>query len=1330
MDPQIFERRFISDDTSLFFADDVDDDDDDYDDDVDMDTSSSLASDAPSHSSSSSSSSSIAALVAAPMPALVMRRAGPGLAAVGAGVNERWEDVPLSHVERMPAVWPLDTAIVLNIERTALLPFSTMWGHFNLQSPDRVAQKCLLFLFAKAASSVLPSTPALRRNNNNNNNANPDSGGGDGSGGGEAVPRSSTDAPDLLRENGYFRYVCNDGIRRCLPKVSVILELLTDESGECRGWRFFFIGHDPTFNISNVAYKTIIDTGLNHMHQRRRAREGCNASVNSAECYRTLRLPLHFIKIAQDYFSSCPSDANPFFNDDRRSNWGANPCFADAHHPFNPQTIFSIENAMSVRVDEEVCVAQRTLSNYVYAQDPHGNVTDLRFPRASRVWKMTLADCIPAFLHSLAIPHILHVPLGMLPPPPLMRHPAADQPLPQLEDVLPDVGDDDSHHAADDLSVMPVEQRLNIHALQAPPGGGGGGGGVQAAGRVRYVGHASEEGVVVDRSFLLVMRLRNCPENGGIRLLYQQAINMAIDDPNRPLVMTEYRRQNIAWKQRRVKDLWGDLRSCDCGAAKISPVVKQGISFFKALPEIDLYPERNQFCYKMSPYFNMRVHIHDVQMRVHRFKSGMHARRMWQLLIARTSALTYSFELHINWIFTGKKAVGKSYLFKCLRNHCFPGSTDMASRMTRLAFTTDEDWNDVCLIIDEAEGHLLGVDERGNPVSGDEIWKGRLTNNVVRTVRCAMVKITDEAGEETTCAKRVTSTSRCMGNCLMTTNINLDPENPLISRFVYDIVTPDPAEGSHNVADIAYPLKGETDLVFNNTIFHEDQVLHVYEMLVEKAIEAGVLEDVNTDIAGIHFRRIFERLHNKHGMPKVDVRVYGQLLGICRIAAIKHAIYIVYCTELSKWRRDPTTGHFRRFDPLSLLDVERYLVVTEEIVADILTLCQDIFIPLRYQRLIDVCNQFYDHAVPSYRKIRLANGQVTDDRNYIQFGQTSVEAFLDSIADATAHKISSGLAKQLVSQLQKEHVCVTDANDGAHSQIRIAIVRIDPDPDIGPQARRISIALERLNFSFRGDALEECLLYSLQYRGCRARRIITSLKHTKIIRRRGSSGGGGGAESIKQYPNLLHSLDIQEKPNVLLFFDNQLSLTKSDYALRNRTYSQVQTSNNQMQTPIIPIIGDLEEQVFRAHWNLIGAPFHPDYLPWNISKLIWNYRRAHAELYGNFEIFSHYPEEAVVAEDAVRAKKRETRQMMRAQEESPSSSGGGGDNSSQEQQQQNLQRISYAEFSGSSLAGEEDASAPGPFQQVMSTPINPVAVSSDMIRIQNVLSQFIRPSAN
>ncbi len=43
------------------------------------------------------------------------------------------------------------------------------------------------------------------------------------------------------------------------------------------------------------------------------------------------------------------------------------------------------------------------------------------------------------------------------------------------------------------------------------------------------------------------------------------------------------------------------------------------------------------------------------------------------------------------------------------------------------------------------------------------------------------------------------------------------------------------------------------------------------------------------------------------------------------------------------------------FEPVCLLDTERCLVVTEEIVTDVLSLFQNTFVPLRSQMLINAC---------------------------------------------------------------------------------------------------------------------------------------------------------------------------------------------------------------------------------------------------------------------------------------------------------------------------------------------------------------------------------------
>ena len=1160
--------------------------------------------------------------------------------------DAQWENLRACQVHRIPANWPINNVICMNIEKQALETNATQWGAFNLIREDRADQKKLLFLMARAVSSVVEI-------------------------------RNPSESLNPMTSNGYFRCADNQNRSICIPRVSVFLEALVDENGRSSGWRFFFVQHDPTFDIPKSMYRIVANNGrrsedaTNRSSSRKRGRNGARVSVQKANCYRSISQKDLYISACRRYLGTTQENNNPFTSEALRT---ANPCFYMENHPFSPTKIFGLERTMTVRT-QYVCDAQKNLVSY---RPEDGGLT---FPKPPLVWNIPLFSCIPERLHKLPIPRVPSpAPVGVVAP---TVPPVAD------DDDEMDPGDDSSRHAIQDRLELaesdelptpePTEEdldRMGRHYWQ----------GSQSSGAFLDVQTgkpvSSFEQGIIDRSFLLQLRKKNEPEKDRIRSKYYRAKDLPATDPQRSQLMAEYQKEMSAWKEASIKEWWDNMEYCDSDAGKISSVVKSGISFFRHIHPQYLYPERNMTARNLSTYGNMRLWTHESMKRVYRFPNGRVARRFYQLLLARTSALTFSYGLHINILADGKSGLGKSYVLESLVKECFPDSCDVATRVTKNAFNTGQDYNDRCLIIHEAPPHVIGIDERGNITIGDENIKDRLTSNVSKTYMCQLIK-DPETGEVT--RNRILSFARCMGNMIVSTNARPPPsDHPLMQRFLRDIVMKDYGDSKFEVADIALALEGEEDVEMNMLVTRENQVLHVYEMLVEKAIEAGVLDDINGNIAIIHFRQIFNRLHKEHGMPKVSVRLRDQMYKLARIAAIKHAIHITYCTEISAWR-ETGEGATRPFDPLSLLEVERYLVITEEIVGDILALFEDTFVPIRCQDFMLACKTLIgDPQNPPWRLVK-SGDDTEEDMNYVQFSYGSVSSFCEHISDRSGQKLSADHVDRILRQLRKDFLEIKDQNEGPNkgNRKRIAVALIEEEPEKGKRARRVSIAKQRLDHAFHDDALKESIQYALCYTGCKPRRIITSLCHKQVM-----NLGKPGKSITRRFSDILGCIDVvdpNETPGMtgrILTFKNHMSFTTMDYATSyNRVRTGPKRTKLSMESPSISIIGDLEKITFAAHWCYIGGKYNPYSFPWEIEKLIWLHRTQNRNVYGGLIHLEDYPGDAVDSELHRARKLTETMALIRQLEDD--------DFMDEESARKALLDSCYARFSGAYTGKKE-----------------------------------------
>lgn len=694
----------------------------------------------------------------------------------------------------------------------------------------------------------------------------------------------------------------------------------------------------------------------------------------------------------------------------------------------------------------------------------------------------------------------------------------------------------------------------------------------------------------------------------------------------------EYKRELAKRKIGWIKNWWDKMQEKD--KSILVPVQKAVWKIMETHPD-HLWPEQNQWLENMSIYANFRCYDHRQYYKLFLLKShglGLYIRR---LTISAKDCHRYGWDDRVNYLIDGSPGTSKSWGFKVLITLSLEGTVVQMTTFSPQAFNTNTPTGDAIMVIHEAPGWSIGVNSKGQKeqdIQGLSYLKDRLTSSMASTWTCVI-----KNGEKI----RIETLTRAMMPLYMCTNIPIpDAEYPIIQRFLTE-QSSNKMDGNHSLADLAVVTAEEVNsyplMVYSN----EKHIVHALLILVEKAIEASVIQDVNTNACPIHFRRIFHRLEEKYNVKTPNSRTLTALAKCCRSTAIESRLYEVYLVENSVWRyRMNKQGRFYKsqapFDPLSILDVEAGLVVTEEHIADTLTLFQDIFMPTLLELVIQ---HFYPvfgvnptTNIPNHPKsysstFSYETFKTEMDLNYVCVKMPSREKFAEVVSLISNQRVTRMNVENAVNKLLSDRVSGKDFNspiydvkaprdkDGNYPIIGYKpLTRSIPSMVINtvPHKNEIYINMSLLRMAQRcpKDALKECIEYSFSYDKAKERTIITSLLCTV------------GKDS---YPEILDVIRIKPDPTNLLSYtryhninalDEMTLFNRQDPTMNFEMLSESSTSH------ISFFQGSVDEINYEAQWNASAAKYYPDDIPKvelfrndapinpeEIKKSVWEYRK-------------------------------------------------------------------------------------------------------------------------
>tara|TARA_B110000008_G_C16978876_1_gene567481 strand:+ start:6728 stop:9808 length:3081 start_codon:yes stop_codon:yes gene_type:complete len=383
-------------------------------------------------------------------------------------------------------------------------------------------------------------------------------------------------------------------------------------------------------------------------------------------------------------------------------------------------------------------------------------------------------------------------------------------------------------------------------------------------------------------------------------------------------------------------------------------------------------------------------------------------RMMFLIHHARYDAFRRDFGLHFNCFQAGESACSKSFLFDQMTKMSIPSTVEVLTYQTGKADAVDGNRNDITTVCHEAPPGMFRTAKNPNADSSQEaMFKEKLTSQRVT----AKVWCQDEGTGKR--SSRLTK-SECVGVWMGATNDPpADVEEALKTRFFWGNFEQQRRIGR----DIDDCMNGErmmssADKAQKKKFFRESQEEQYRVMLVEKAIWAKVIKDVDTTASNILIPRLKKKL-NKNSIIVPGPRDWERVKVFSRLMAIVTAIETVCNLPGGK-------NYGLPFTPYMIPDLEEELKVTEEMVIFTISILADQFrSPVEHKILnaiwmMEKANPEFGKPgsdEPNWDYIKLPRlkqlSKRINSRIPIEKGKTSVHNIENFLLNMTKHSIYS-----------------------------------------------------------------------------------------------------------------------------------------------------------------------------------------------------------------------------------------------------------------------------------------------------------------------------------
>lgn len=386
--------------------------------------------------------------------------------------------------------------------------------------------------------------------------------------------------------------------------------------------------------------------------------------------------------------------------------------------------------------------------------------------------------------------------------------------------------------------------------------------------------------------------------------------------------------------------------------------------------------DKNRCCVRRKTDPNGSVFLNSAAWKMNFFDDHLHVATVHPTLMllqhSKYDAYYQSMDLHVNLIFTGEGATSKSYLFEKMKQMSIQDTVQELTYQTTRADAIDGDRNDTIIVFHEAPPGLFLKHKSVDP-NLEQGMKEKLTS---MTVKCKTYVYDDETGTRT---NRET-VSQCIGVLMGATND--DPSQcsqAMRTRFHFGEFE----NTQRKNKSISECMRGEAEWAeFGGPLLRESlehfHMEHFQVCMVFKMIFCGIIKSPTLKVPDTIYTELMNHLRGEN--VDMTTRFKERYDAMCRIFTIVYALDLLYNYEGGKHAG-------KRFDPMTLLDIEPLLYCTEEIAIFTFTLLSsEVYNPSEYK----VKKAIYDiwRATGCKYQKQQEGDTTTEDYNYIRVTKT------------------------------------------------------------------------------------------------------------------------------------------------------------------------------------------------------------------------------------------------------------------------------------------------------------------------------------------------------
>lgn len=447
--------------------------------------------------------------------------------------------------------------------------------------------------------------------------------------------------------------------------------------------------------------------------------------------------------------------------------------------------------------------------------------------------------------------------------------------------------------------------------------------------------------------------------------------------------------------------------------------------------------EREVVYSNLSRFGNMIVWLLSVFSQY--FSSG--ANTMAYLLVFLSHRVCFTFKpygIKVNVFLTGDTSVGKTKLVINLASISL-GTIKIVSKRTNSAAHTEGQHPDAMSTVfhDEIPRSLImpGSSDKSSSDTKHEDAKRIMTMPFTSTLSFEYEE-DPETGKRVRTARysaTINSNNSIFGGNIMDfagSRVNIEKNSPFLSRCLSVPLVNSDASPDKKKSDRMYPnILDKDEEEINKDDIIKSETIHI---LIEAAITAGAIEDVDMYIPNLVFWLVFERLSN-HGYQHPSDRKKIYYMDLCRTLTIQYVVDLVYFSELGWRSRQTEEGKTKPFEIKSIFEfVEPLLYCPLEIASFVLTMmkeqlidCSDLkIVNAIFSKITDawpVKGRKNEHKINWAKKNSNYNNDNEPDYNYIVYEGKDYNSIVNSLRSITGD-LSSDHIKITLNTLNNTYI--------------------------------------------------------------------------------------------------------------------------------------------------------------------------------------------------------------------------------------------------------------------------------------------------------------------